>query len=41
VLIGWQGRILVGLGLIARPQGRGLQRHGVKQMCDKVMAPVL
>lgn len=42
VLIGWQGRILVGLG--SDHTDRKVEAYSVtvsKQMCDKVMAPVL
>lgn len=42
VLIGWQGRILVGLG--SDHTDRKVETYGVtvsKQMCDKVVAPVL
>lgn len=42
VLIGWQGRILVGLG--SDHTDRKVESYSVtvsKQMCDKVMAPVL
>ncbi len=42
VLIGWQGRIFVGAG--SDHTDRKVETYGVtvsKQMCDKVMAPVL
>src|SRR5205807_4800846 len=42
VLIGWQGRIFVGLG--SDHTDRKVETYSVtvsKQMCDKVMAPVL
>ena len=42
VLIGWQGRIFVGLG--SDHTDRKMETYSVtvsKQMCDKVMAPVL
>src|SRR5436190_18915730 len=42
VLIGWQGRIFVGLG--SDHTDRKVEAYSVtvsKQMCDKVMAPVL
>lgn len=42
VLIGWQGRIIVGLG--SDHTDRKVEAYSVtvsKQMCDKVMAPVL
>lgn len=42
VLIGWQGRILVGLG--SDHTDRNVETHSVtvsKQMCDKPVAPVL
>src|ERR1700726_1500647 len=42
ILIGWQGRIFVGLG--SDHTDRKVETYSVtvsKQMCDKVMAPVL
>jgi hypothetical protein len=42
VLIGWQGRVFVGLG--SDHTDRKVEAYSVtvsKQMCDKVMAPVL
>src|ERR1700719_2966652 len=42
VLIGWQGRIFVGLG--SDHTDRKVETYGItvsKQMCDKPMAPVL